>query len=131
MKKIKSFLESEKGKDMLIVVIVILVGLGSFELGRLSKSDRSGGIKIEYTDENEVKTDSGDVLGAEYINSSQIDKIAVTNSAGGNFFASSRGKKYYPKDCSAGKSIVETNKIWFETREEAEAAGYELSGSCR
>ena len=50
MGKIKQFIENEKGKDALIVVIVILVGLGSFELGRLSKESGSPGIEIEYTD---------------------------------------------------------------------------------
>ena len=43
MQKIKLFIESEKGEDILVVLIVILVGIGSFELGRLSKSDRSAG----------------------------------------------------------------------------------------
>jgi len=52
MEKIKQFLENEKGKDLLIVIIVILVGLGSFELGRLSKETNSSGIKIEYTNQD-------------------------------------------------------------------------------
>ena len=48
MEKIKQFTESDKGKDILVIVIIILVGLGSFELGRLSKNSSSSGIKIEY-----------------------------------------------------------------------------------
>ena len=48
MEKIKQFIGSEKGKDILIVIIVILVGLGSFELGRLSKENDSEGLKIDY-----------------------------------------------------------------------------------
>ena len=125
MQKIKRFVESDKGKDILTVLIVILVGLGSFELGRLSKGDKSGGIKIEYTDEYAVPAPNqpaGVIYaqnGASEVNSSK------------NFFASNRGSKYYPVDCSAGKSIVENNKVWFDTREAAETAGYELSGSCR
>jgi hypothetical protein len=35
MEKIKSFIEGDKGKDILTVLIVVLVGLGAFELGRL------------------------------------------------------------------------------------------------
>ncbi|MFZ2072804.1 MAG: hypothetical protein WA101_01970 [Minisyncoccia bacterium] len=58
MEKIKHFFESEQGKDILIVSIVILVGLGSFELGRLSKKNPSDGLKIEYTDKNTDITDS-------------------------------------------------------------------------
>ena len=125
MNKIKSFLESEKGKDILIVIIVILVGLGSFELGRLSNGGKSGGIKIEYPREAE-KQENGAILGAEY-----NAQAASAVSTGKNFFASTRGTKYYPAGCSAGASLKEENKVWFDTREEAEAAGYELSGSCR
>ena len=44
MEKIKQFIESDRGKDIFVVLIVILVGLGSFELGRLSKETDSSGI---------------------------------------------------------------------------------------
>ena len=47
IEKIKQFWVSEKGKDLLIVIIVILVGLGSFELGRLSKENNSPKITCE------------------------------------------------------------------------------------
>lgn len=49
MEKIKQFIESEKGKDILVIIIVILVSLGSFTLGRLSKGTESTGVKIEYS----------------------------------------------------------------------------------
>ena len=35
--KIKEFLNSDKGKDLFIILIVILVAFGSFGLWRLSK----------------------------------------------------------------------------------------------
>ena len=130
MNKIKSFLESEKGKDILIVIIVILVGLGSFELGRLSKTNNSAGIKIEYPDQA-AQNSPGLVLGVEASKTSVSQNSSTgINSLGKKFFASSRGKKYYPVDCSAGQSIKESNRLWFSTREEAESAGFELSSSC-
>ena len=49
MEKIKSFIYSDKGKDILTVLIVILVGLGGFELGRLSKQTNTNSLKIDYT----------------------------------------------------------------------------------
>ncbi len=118
MEKIKLFLESEKGKDILIVIIVILVGLGSFGLGRLSKGNENPGIKIEYPKEYLLQ------------NSEQEANI-LSSSTGKTFFASNRGSKYYSIGCSAGKIIKQENKIYFATREEAERAGYELSSSCR
>lgn len=131
MEKIKQFIESEQGKDILVVLIVILVGLGSFELGRLSKESNSSGIKIEYDNQN--LDQAGNVLSAiESSESLQNNKTAKdTNSVGGNFFASSRGSKYYSLGCSAGKNIKQENRVYFATSEEAEQAGYTLSSSCK
>ncbi|HBB49426.1 TPA: hypothetical protein DEQ22_00510 [Candidatus Nomurabacteria bacterium] len=119
MQKIKRFWESEKGKDILIVIIVILVGLGSFELGRLSKESAQGGLKIEYPGLN----------GAQEAN--VISTAAPAERFGKNFFASNRGTKYYSIGCSGGKTIKEENRVWFWTGEEAEEAGYALSASCQ
>ncbi|MBI5139725.1 hypothetical protein HZA26_03910 [Candidatus Nomurabacteria bacterium] len=48
MNKIKQFIESEKGRDLLVIIIVILVSLTSFLLGRLSKGANHAGVRIEY-----------------------------------------------------------------------------------
>ncbi len=122
MEKIKQFLESEKGKDILMVLVVILVGLGSFELGRLSKENSSRGIKIEYPDQQKASVVSA-------IESSS--NSTSSNSTGKNFFASNRGTKYYSIGCSAGKTIKQENRVYFATGEEAITAGYELSNSCQ
>jgi len=122
MEKIKQFWESEKGKDILIVIIVILVGLVSFELGRLSKDNAQEGLKIEYEGQNSA---TGNAIAS-------LDNLMPANtvSVGKNFFASSKGSKYYTISCSAGKTIKQENRIYFATGEEAKVAGYELSSSC-
>ena len=133
MEKIKQFIDqtiqSKKGKDILIVIIVILVGLGSFELGRLSKNDTVG-PKMEYKDLNSTQdaniTDSGNIVGI-----TQGESSTITNSSGKNFFASSKGKKYYTINCSAGKTIKQENRVYFTTGEEAQTAGYTLSSECK
>ena len=124
MEKIKQFFEGEKGKDLLIVIIIVLVGLISFELGRLSKDNATPGIKIEYPNQEEAN-----VLSSQ--NQAKVSpNQAIQNSTGKSFFASSRGHKYYPLGCSAGKSIKQENRIYFSSREEAKKAGYALSTSC-
>ena len=127
MEKIKLFLESDKGKDILVVTIIILVGLSSFELGRLSKNNNNEGIKIEY---NGQEANVIDTIDQNSINiAPNTEKILKSNS--GAFFASNRGSKYYSISCGAGKTIKEENRIYFNTNEEAEKAGYGLSSSCR
>lgn len=127
MEKIKQFInqtiQSEKGKDVLVVIIVILVGLGSFELGRLSK-ESSSGLKIDSSD-----TDVGAVPDVGIPQGGS--PTSGTPSSGKTFFASSKGKKYYTTSCSAGKTIKQENRVYFATGEEAEAAGYTLSSSCQ
>jgi hypothetical protein len=120
MEKIKQFIESELGKDILVVFIVILVGLGSFELGRLSKTSNSSGLKIEYLGESQ---NQGEIQAGNVIQ-------AFNNNSENNFFASSKGSKYYSLGCSGGKTIKQENRIYFATGEEAEQAGYALSTSC-
>ena len=122
MGKIKQFLESEKGKDVLVVLIVILVGLGSFTLGRLSKNSSNAGIKIEYIDQTISQ-------GANVV--SAINSTEKSTNDGKNFFASSRGRKYYPLGCAAGKTIKQENRVYFNNSGEAESAGYEVSSSWR
>ncbi len=123
---VKQFISSEKGKDILIVIIVILVGLSSFELGRLSKKESNAGIKIEYS--NQAMNQESNVISAVQNIQKQTKNTNVTTKT---FFASNRGSKYYSIGCSGGKTIKQENRIYFATREEAEKAGYELSSSCR
>ncbi len=120
MEKIKLFLESRRGKDILTVIIIILVGLGSFGLGRISNSSNKG-IQVEY---------KGSELSSNALQALEFSEKTV-NTEGRNFFGSSRGTKYYPANCGAGKSLKAENRVYFDTKEEAEKAGYEMSSSCK
>lgn len=57
-------------------------------------------------------------------------RLAPVNLPTGNFLASTNGKAYYPKDCAAARRIKEENKIWFNSKEEAEAQGYKPAQNC-
>ncbi len=126
MEKIKLFLQSEQGKDIMVVLIIILVGLGSFELGRMSKESPQSGIRVQAPTTGKAQAASTGLVA-----NSNKKVLAATNPEGKTFFASNRGTKYYPVDCSAGQTIKQENRIYFTTKEEAERAGYELSSSCQ
>ncbi len=129
MQKIKLFVESDKGKDILTILIVILVGISSFYLGRLSKQDALNGVKIEYKGQEASAIGSLEAnMPKISLNPSITERIQANSK--GNYFASKKGKKYYSAGCSAGKSIKEENRIYFNTSSEAEKAGYTLSSSC-
>lgn len=135
MQKIKSFIESDEGKNILTVVILILVGLSSFGLGRLSKLNESGGLKIQYPvplEANVISSPSTpSTLPKPSTKAPAAPPKATQSVTAKTFFASSRGNKYYSIGCSGGKTIKQENRVYFATKEEAENAGYELSASCR
>ena len=122
MEKIKQFIQSERGNDIFVILVVILLALASFELGRLSKANSSPGVKINY-ETQEANTISS------VENISKINKTSSSPS-GQKFFASSRGSKYYPSDCPSGQNIKTENRVYFDTTSAAEQAGYTRSSSC-
>jgi len=46
------------------------------------------------------------------------------------FVSSSRGKYYYPVDCSLSNGLKEENRIYFKTQQEAENNGYIYNTRC-
>lgn len=138
MEKIKQFLENEQGKDILTILIIILVGFGSFGLGRLSKEVSKPGITVKEYNLASVgsilapaSVEAVDNQKNHTVTSSKPAQKTNTVKTVKNYFGSSRGSKYYSIGCTGGKTLKEENKIWFASKEEAEKAGYELSSTCK
>ncbi len=97
-----------------MVLIVVLVGLLSFALGRLS---------VFYGQKDELKIIYPDGQSASVIEG------AVGIGLGGGYVASRTGSTYLFPWCAAARSIKVGNKLFFTTRAEAERAGYR-AGNC-
>jgi hypothetical protein len=119
------------------VVIIILVGLSSFGLGRLSILDeRHKPIRIEQDTTLTTKAETHTVTSAI---KSQTQSASVTVSvkttqpptvsASGNIVASKNGTKYYFPWCSS--NIADKNKIWFNSEADARAKGYLPAANCK
>jgi hypothetical protein len=99
------------GGDLLIVFVVILVGVGSFGLGRLS-----------------VATGEGTPISMH---------MAATTVAppplpvGGQVVASRNGSKYYYPWCGGAKTISPANLVWFTSEAKAQSAGYTPASNCK
>jgi len=52
------------------------------------------------------------------------------NNQESGYVASSIGKYYYPVDCPLAKNLSEKNKIYFQTKKEAEERGYVYNPRC-
>ena len=122
-RKIKGFVDEYMTNELYIVVIIILVGFAGFGLGRLSIIEKQKmPVRIEY-----AETTSANVLNA----TDDFVKEDTPISQGGLLIGSKNGSKYHFPWCSGAQRIKESNKIWFESKEEAERAGYEPAKNCK
>lgn len=110
--------------DWLIVAIILLSSSGSFALGFLAGRDvgEKGQLHIM---ERELVSGGVPAVGSEIAQEEQVPM-----NAGGQYVASKTGKSYHLPWCSGAKLIKEENKIWFNSKEEAEARGYAPAGNC-
>ena len=117
MNKIKRLISLSEKQNIFIVLIVILTSCASFGLGRLSKiSENKTPLQIN----NSV-----------IISQSQTSNSQLQDSASGKYVASKNGKKYHLLWCSGAQTISEKNKIWFNSKEDAEKAGYTPASNCK
>ncbi|HEY4517646.1 MAG TPA: Ada metal-binding domain-containing protein [Candidatus Paceibacterota bacterium] len=123
--RVAEFIRIGKSRNAILVLVIILVGSASFGLGRLSKiEEEKGSLSIS----NAVPMQNPFIAAAsEGIPS----KISQNETLEGTYVASRNGKTYTLPTCSGAKAIAEQNKIWFGTKEEAEAAGYRPAANCK
>jgi hypothetical protein len=110
--KLKSLITND---SLFSVVIIILVAIVSFSLGRLSITDiqtstAQSGVVFKTT---ELKT---------------LDNISETNNI--TLVASQSGTRYHLPDCPGAKQIKEDNKVYFSSTDEARSAGYLPAANC-
>lgn len=122
---------SRRGETILLVVCIALAGTGGYGLGRLSciESERKP-VSIE-------QIDIFNRLGAAALpatrNTSPDDQgipDVSSTTASGQVVGSRNSDKYHYPWCSGAQRISEANKVYFNSIEEARAAGYVPAGNC-
>ncbi|HWH16295.1 MAG TPA: hypothetical protein VNU25_01790 [Candidatus Paceibacterota bacterium] len=118
--------------DMLLILVLLLATTLAFGLGVLAgrdmgKAQGSNGFWIEELPREEVGKGGGPAAALSAVVSSEP---APVGKASGTYVASKNGTKYYLPSCGGSKRIKEENKIWFDTKEEAESAGYGPAANC-
>lgn len=112
-------------KDIITAVVIILVAVIGFGLGRFSViREQKTPIKIENIPAAVGASGSGDS------SKSQGDSF-VANQGEKLYVASKNSTKYHFPWCSGALRIKEENKIWFSSKEEAEKAGYTPAANCK
>lgn len=113
-----------KNSDIFLILLIIFIAFASFGLGRLSvieqKQDMTPILIEQRTQKSAVYTSVG---------KPEINQATMNES--GSIVASKSGTKYHFPWCSGALRIKEENKIWFNTIEEARAAGYTPAANCK
>jgi hypothetical protein len=131
---IPEILSSRKVRDGLLIGAVVLLGVLSFGLGRLSAVDvERGGVALCNAPVEQTAT-ALSVLpvtetGVTLDSSADMEQPAMTDK--GTYVASKSGSAYHFPWCSGAQRIKEENKVWFGTKEEAERAGYRPASNCK
>jgi len=120
-------------KTVFIIVIILTVAFCSFGLGRLSKIEEHQ-IPILIQNNNLATiSNSRDTKINEGIGESQPVEVepSLILPIGGKYVGSKNSDKYHAPWCSGAQRIKAENQIWFESKEEAEAAGYTPASNCK
>ncbi|MES2214172.1 MAG: hypothetical protein V4465_02160 [Patescibacteria group bacterium] len=120
-------------KRAFIPLLIILVAVLGFGVGRLTAPATHSGMKVEFDPSLGKTTELSTYIGGAYVNEAAAVSGVNSNPAPeasktGQVFASSKGKKYYYPGCK--NTISEKNKVFFATAAMAESAGYTIAANC-
>ncbi len=111
----------------IIAAIVLVVALGAFGLGWLSANQGSQAVlRVIYPD----GVPATPVANTAAVAAARAPSSAKTTEGLGNFVASKNGTKYYLTTCSSSNRIKQENKVYFGSKQDAEAAGYGPAANC-
>ncbi len=116
---------------LLIPAIILLVGAGSFGLGRLSVLEKSPPRLIIHPP-GDAKAQAEPAGWAEESPTALEGSSSPIGAPDGpkNFVASKNGTRYYPAGCPGAKRIAAANQLWFATAAAAAAAGFTPAAGC-
>ena len=127
--------QGENAARYYTAAIIILVGLSSFGLGRLSAIDDKRepitiGSVAEMVETAPPPAEGGGAYKQSASVATSVNPPSSTQlAAGGKLMGSRNGTKYYFPWC--GSNIAEKNKIWFNSEAEAKAKGYSPAANCK
>lgn len=99
-----------------LTLVIVLVAVASFGLGRRSVSEEVKPVGTAPADVESVEVGS------------VVDDNVSTS--GTYYVASKNGEAYHLPFCSGAKRISEANLVTFESKAEAEASGYRPAANC-
>lgn len=118
-------------RDTLLSLIILFTGVSSFLVGKQSQIQNQNQPRIVFNygvgsvlkKENDTRLEGGTLDNTE--------ESAYISNTTGSIFASRNGKKYYYSGCKSGSRIKQANRVYYDTKEQAEATGKTLASGCK
>jgi len=117
LSQFKNFIKNN-ASDSFVIIVIILVALIAFGIGRLT-APKTEPIPIKNLEPASIE----DIEGKVYPPASEQSDV-------GRVVGSKNSDKYHLPDCPGAKQISEQNKVWFDSIEAAEKAGYKPAANC-
>ncbi len=124
LEKLKSWLLNDQ---VFFSIIVVLVGIASFFLGRASITQTGSQEPVRSTVKPNVVIKESEQTA---VISPVEAKLPVVDQTTAMLVGSKSGTKYHLLTCPGAKQIKEENKLFFASVAEATAAGYKPAANC-
>jgi len=124
VQKIKLIVRNREFEDIYVITLVITTGAIGFFLGRISIN--SGPGQITKMKEYLITQESVQNTNKDIQVNTEVNSLLTKQ-----YLASKNGTKYYMQNCSGINRILEENKIWFDSEEDAQTQGYTKSSTCK
>jgi uncharacterized protein (UPF0333 family) len=132
LEKIKAFILQVEFETYLMILIIILVGLAGFGLGKLSNAGEGKAVIIQTENTQNLKLDAANnPQNTASAIGTVTENLNNNNSNPSNIVASKNGTKYYFSWCSGVGRIQDQNKVYFTSEQEAIDAGYTKASGCK
>ena len=117
--QVSGFLANDK---LFLVVLLITIAITAFGLGRLA----------ERADHKPTIANAPASVILSNVSQKNEEAASIEAASGEEqYVASKSGTKYHYPWCPGAKQMKESNKIFFDSRTEAEAAGYTPAANCK
>jgi hypothetical protein len=114
---------------VLLIISAILIGGIAYFIGKIQTLEsQPNTIQVVYPDAIAIKKDT---INTSNQAAASINSTIETKLQTGKIIASKNGKRYYYESCSGVNRIKPENRIYFDTKEQAEAKGLTIASGCK
>ena len=118
------------GPGVFYQLLIIVVAIVAFGLGRLSVMPESGGAPDKLPPPSTPAAITPNIPATTRNTARDTTPNTAPGSVAKVYVASKNSDKYHLPSCSGAKRIKEENKVWFSSQAEAEASGYIPAANC-